>query len=66
MKVKIYGMKCIECKKRVEKVLENIDGIESVQVSLEDETLSIKFNKNVSFDLIKEKLEEFGYEIEKV
>ena len=45
IKLKIEGMHCAGCSNRLEKILNNVDGIESAKVSLEEKSADIKYNE---------------------
>ena len=61
--VSIEGMVCNHCKMNVEKVLKEIDGVEEVNVSLEEKNAIIKLNKEISDSEIKNAIQEAGYEV---
>ena len=42
IKLKIEGMHCAGCSNRLEKILNNVDGVESAKVSLEEKSADIK------------------------
>ncbi|NLP37672.1 MAG: heavy-metal-associated domain-containing protein [Firmicutes bacterium] len=61
----IGGMSCEHCKKRVEKVLQNLNGVENVSVDLEAKTAQIHFDPAiVSVEKLKEVVIDSGYEVE--
>lgn len=62
----IEGMSCNHCKMTVEKVLRNLDGVDNVEVSLEDKKAIIKTNKDVSDEEIRKVIEEEGYEVKEI
>ena len=62
----IDGMSCNHCKMTVEKVLRGLDGIEDVEVSLEEKKATIKTSKDVSNEEIKKVIEEEGYEVKSI
>ena len=45
IKLKIEGMHCAGCSNRLEKILNNVDGIESAKVSLEEKSADIKYDE---------------------
>ena len=61
--VSIEGMACNHCKMNVEKALKEIDGVEEVNVSLEEKNAIIKLNKEISDSEIKNAIQEAGYEV---
>lgn len=60
--VYINGMMCSHCTSHVQKALEALDGVESVEVSLEDKKAVLTLNKNVDDAVIKNAVREAGYE----
>lgn len=62
IKLKIEGMHCTGCSGRLEKVLNNTDGIEEAKVSFENKVAEIKFDENTtSEEEIKEAIEDAGF-----
>ncbi len=59
----IEGMSCGHCKMRVEKVLSEIDGIESAEVILEEKKAVVVFDKEVDETLIAQLIDEAGYKV---
>ena len=63
--LKIKGMHCEGCSTRLEKVLNNQDGVEDAKVSLEKAEANIKFDETqTSVDELKEAVEDAGFEAE--
>lgn len=63
--LKIKGMHCEGCSTRLEKVLNNQDGVEEVKVSLENAEANIKFDDSqIGVDELKEAVEDAGFEAE--
>ena len=62
----IDGMHCNHCKMAVEKVLNAIDGIDTVQVILEDKKAIIELSKNIENDVIKKAIEDEGFEVKEI
>lgn len=60
--LKIKGMMCEHCKMRVEKALNNIDGV-SAQVNLEDNSAKVILSKPVPDEVLKQAIEAAGYEL---
>lgn len=60
--VYINGMMCSHCTSHVQKALEALDGVESVEVSLEDKKAVLTLNKNVDDAVITAAVREAGYE----
>lgn len=62
--LKIEGMTCDHCKRAVTEALAELDGVESVDVDLEDGKATVSFHPDrVSEEKMKEAVEEAGYEI---
>ena len=62
IKLKIEGMHCTGCSERLEKVLNNTDGIEEAKVSFENKVAEIKFDENTTSEKeIKEAIEDAGF-----
>ena len=63
--LKIKGMSCGHCSARVEKVLNNIDGVEA-KVDLESNSATLKLSHEVSDESIKKAVDDIGYEVVEV
>jgi len=61
--INIEGMHCNHCKMMVEKVLGALDGVEKVEVNLENKTAVIEISKEVEDSKIKEVIEEAGFTV---
>lgn len=60
--LKIEGMHCTGCSTRLEKVLNNLEGVETAKVSLEEKKATIKYDENkISLESIKEAIEDAGF-----
>ena len=64
--IKINGMSCNHCKMSVEKALGGIDGVEKVEVSLENKEAVVTLNKDVENEVFKSVVEEAGFEFVEV
>ena len=61
-KLKIEGMHCAGCSNRLEKILNNVDGVESAKVSLEEKSADIKYNEEeVELNTILQEIEDAGF-----
>lgn len=61
--LKVSGMHCTGCSKRLEKVLNNLDGVESANVDFESTIAHIVYDENVlNIEKIKEAIEYAGFE----
>ena len=62
IKLKIEGMHCAGCSNRLEKILNNVDGIESAKVSLEEKSADIKYNEEeVELNTILQEIDDAGF-----
>lgn len=62
IKLKIEGMHCEGCSNRLEKILNNVDGVESAKVSLKEKLADIKYNeKEVELNTILQEIEDAGF-----
>ncbi|MDK2826666.1 MAG: P-type Cu+ transporter, partial [Methanolobus sp.] len=62
--IKVYGMTCMHCHKRVTDAISALEGVSSVEVSLEGESASVDFNPDtVSIEEIKQAITDAGYEV---
>lgn len=62
-KILIEGMSCQHCVNHVKNALEELDGIKSAKVSLENKSAEIELNHDVDDEKIKDAIEEVGYEV---
>ena len=65
IEIRISGMSCTGCENRVENVLKNIENVESVNANYNTGIVEIGTNniKDLDIDVIKEALEDLGYDI---
>ena len=62
VKLNIEGMHCTGCSTRLEKVLNNVDGVEGAKVSLEEKKAYIKYDETqVSEKELIEAVEDAGF-----
>lgn len=62
IKLKIEGMHCAGCSNRLEKILNNVDGVESAKVSLGEKSADIKYNEEeVELNTILQEIEDAGF-----
>lgn len=61
--LKIEGMMCSHCEARVKKCLEEINGVESAEVSHEKGTAVVTLTDNVPFDTLKAAVEAQDYKV---
>ena len=62
IKLKIEGMHCAGCSTRLERVLNNLEGVEEAKVSLEEKQTTIKFDETkTNIENIKEPIADAGF-----
>ena len=59
----IEGMMCGHCTGRVEKALSDIDGVDKVEMSLEDKSAVLSLSKEVDDKVLTDAVTEAGYEV---
>ena len=61
--LKIEGMHCTGCSTRLEKILNNLDGVKEAHVSLEQKNAQIQYDESIiSIREIKEAIEDAGFQ----
>ena len=62
IKLKIEGMHCEGCSTRLERVLNNLEGVEEAKVNLEEKQATIKFDETkTNIENIKEAISDAGF-----
>ena len=62
--LKVQGMSCAHCVKSVQESVGQLEGVNEVNVKLDDAEVEVSFNKSqVSLEKIIEVIEERGYEV---
>ena len=61
----IDGMTCKHCKARVEKVLNELNGV-TATVNLEEKTAVLEMDDNVDNDILKNTVEDAGYDVKNI
>lgn len=61
--LKVTGMMCGGCENRVKSAVGNIDGVENVTADHTTGKVVITSNDNVTEEVIKEAIEDIGYEV---
>lgn len=59
--LKIEGMTCAACARRIEKVTSKLNGVTESNVNFATEKLLISYDNNVDLDMIKKAIEKAGY-----
>lgn len=63
IKMKIYGMSCEGCEKRIENVLKSIPEIKTVRADYKNKMVSIISSKEIPEDLIIKKIEDLDFKV---
>lgn len=63
--IKVKGMMCTGCESRVQNVVKQIEGVEEVIANHKNGTVTIKSNIDIDKNIIKERIEDIGYEVVK-
>jgi copper chaperone len=62
--INVEGMSCEHCINAITKAVKALNGINSVNVSLKEKTVTVEYdNMKVSLDKIKAEIEDQGYDI---
>lgn len=61
--IKIEGMSCMHCVKKVEQALKAIAEIKSVKVDLEEKAAKIILKKEIENSIIEEAVQEAGFKV---
>ncbi|MCK5008231.1 MAG: copper chaperone CopZ [Spirochaetales bacterium] len=62
--INVEGMSCDHCKMAVTKAVSALEGVSTVEVSLENKTVSVDFEEDhLPFDAIKQAIEGQGYDV---
>ncbi len=61
--ITVEGMMCGHCTGRVQKVLEAVEGVVSVEMSLENKTATVELSTDVADELLTGVITEAGYEV---
>ncbi|NLZ82812.1 MAG: copper chaperone CopZ [Clostridiales bacterium] len=62
--INVEGMSCQHCVNAITNGVGGLEGVNKVQVSLENKTVSIDYNSDkVTLDKIKAEIEEQGYDV---
>lgn len=61
--LKVEGMTCNHCKAAVEGALNELEGVESAIVSLQDHRVDVIHSENISVKSMIEAIEDQGYDV---
>ena len=66
VEIKIEGMHCEGCSKRLTKVLSNVEGVNKVEVSLENKLADIEYDETIAkTEDFCDAIEDAGFEVVK-
>lgn len=63
LKLNVSGMVCGGCEKRVVNALSELEGVKEVVADYKEGTVLIKSETKISEDIIKEKIDDLGFEV---
>ena len=64
VEIKVEGMHCEGCSKRLTKVLNNIEGVNTAEVSLENKLANIEYDETITkIEDFYEAIEDAGFEV---
>lgn len=61
--IKIEGMSCTHCVKRVDQALKTLDGVTGVSVNLELKQASVDYQGSINDEVIKSVIDDAGYDV---
>lgn len=61
--IKVEGMHCNHCVSKVEKFVNEVEGVKSVKVDLGQKTVTVDFQAPATLEQIKDAILDCGYEI---
>lgn len=59
----VSGMHCEGCEKRIQNVIKDIDGVQEVTANYTDGTVKITANNGIDKKVIKDAIEDIGFEV---
>lgn len=62
-RIRIEGMSCEHCLKRVQNALSGQEGVSEVQVNLKEGTATFRVKETVTDTTLKELIEDSGYDV---
>lgn len=65
LKLKVSGMSCEGCENRVKNAVLKIEGVREVTASHKSGEVVISLDKEISKDVVVQKIEALGYEVSK-
>jgi len=62
----IEGMSCNHCKMRVENTLNELDGVTSAVVQLDNKLAEVEFSAEISNEVLTEAIDDIGFDVTKI
>lgn len=63
IELKVEGMVCGGCEKRVVNALSDLQGVSEVIANYQNGTVLVKMTEEVDLEVIKEKIDDLGFEV---
>ena len=63
LELKVEGMVCGGCEKRVVNSLSTLEGVNEVSANHQTGTVLVKMTANIDTEVLKEKIEDLGFEV---
>lgn len=63
LELKVEGMVCNGCEKRVVNALSDLQGVSEVIANHQNGTVLVKMTEEVDIEVIKEKIDDLGFEV---
>lgn len=61
--IKVEGMSCGHCEKRVENALKELNKVEIIEISADKNQVIVNIDDNEDLEEVKEAIEDAGYEV---
>ena len=61
--LKVEGMTCEGCERRIQNVLMDIDGVENAKASHVEKNVKITLNKDIDINILKEAIEDLDFKV---
>lgn len=63
IELKVEGMTCEGCERRIQNVLMDIDGVKNAKASHTDKNVKITLNKDIDIIILKEAIEDLDFKV---
>ena len=61
--IKVEGMACSGCENRIQNALKTVDGVISVVANYGEGTVKVILNSEIEENILKEKIEDLGFDV---